>query len=197
MKQVGYIYAIDFGTCVKIGASRFPDKRVKAIAAMNGKGNPEYYVSVEVESHLSVETLIHKHLDDRKIFSETFTVSMAEAIEIINVFCEQVSPERKLELKKISEEHEKAISKAAEQILNAPKELVEANHRLIKSCTTECNEWLDYFGDKDDATDFLKALGNPIALMAVSNRIKAKAIQALIEALNGDDEKLESLGFMK
>lgn len=198
MKRVGYIYAIEFsGGVVKIGASRFPDKRIKTISAMNGCKNPDYYISELVESHLSVEHEIHKHLSDKKIFSETFSLSMTEAVDVINSFCGAVTAERIKQMEDEESIHAERVKRATSQLLDQPKEMIEANDRLLKSCIQECNEWLDNFGDEKDAIEFMKSLDCPIAVMAVSNRIKAKAIDALMSALNGDESKLMKLGFVK
>lgn len=198
MKRVGYIYAIEFlGGVVKIGASRFPDKRIKTIAAMNGCKNPEFYISELVESHLSIENEIHKHLSDKNIFSETFSMSLNEAADVIDSFCSAVTDDRVLQIEKEEKMHAEKVRKATSQLLEQPKELVDANSRLLKSCIEECNEWLDNFGDERGAIDFMKSINCPIAVMAVSNRIKAKAIDALMAALNGDDSKLMQLGFSK
>lgn len=198
MKRVGYIYAIEFlGGVVKIGASRFPDKRIKTIAAMNGCKSPEFYISELVENHLSIENEIHKHLSDRKIFSETFSLSLNEASDVIDSFCSAVTGDRVLQIELEEKIHADKVRKSTSQLLEQPKELVDANSRLLKSCIDECNEWLDNFGDEKDAIDFMKSLNCPIAVMAVSNRIKAKAIDALMAALNGDDSKLMNIGFIK
>lgn len=198
MKRVGYIYAIEFlGGVVKIGASRFPDKRIKTIAAMNGCKNPEFYISELVERHLSVENEIHKHLSGKKIFSETFSMSLNEAVDVINLFCSPATNDRLLQIEQEEKIHAEKVMKATSRMLDQPKELVDANGRLLKSCIDECNEWLDNFGDDQDAIDFMKSINCPIAVMAVSNRIKAKAIDALMAALNGDDSKLMRLGFTK
>lgn len=197
MKRVGYIYAVELHGFVKIGASRFPDKRVKTLAAMNGCKSPEYFVSELVESHLSIENSIHKHLSSRKIFSETFMIKMSEAIEVINQFCEAVTDKRIAEIEADELLTSEKIHKAMSQILKQPKELVSANDDLLKSCINECNEWLDSFGDEKDAVEFMRSLSCPIAVLSVSNHIKAKAIDALMCALNGDDSKLLKLGFTK
>ena len=197
MKRVGYIYAVELHGAVKIGASRFPDKRVKTLAAMNGCGSPDYFVSELVESHISIENSIHKYLSDKKVFSETFLISMSDAIDVINKFCNAVTNERIAELESeeliASEKRHKAMS----QILNQPKDLISANDALLRSCISECNEWLDSFGDEKDAEMFMRSLSCPIAVLSVSNHIKAKAIDALMCALNGDDSKLLKLGFAK
>ena len=198
MKRVGYIYAVEFiRGMVKIGASRFPDKRIKTISAMNGCKNPEFYISELVESHLSIECAIHKYLDDKKIFSETFNLSMNEAIDTINSFCNKVTSDRAAELEEEERIHSNRVARATEQLLNQPKEIIAANEKLLRSCIEECNEWLDNFGDEKDAVEFMNALDCPLSVMAVSNRIKSKAIDALMSALNGDDTKLMKLGFTK
>lgn len=200
MKSTGFIYAISFGENVKIGTSRFPQKRIKSISAMNGCENPQSYISVEVESHVTVEAKIHKYLEDKKVFCETFKIAMPDAISVINKLCVKVSDKRKAELLEDYNAQQDVIRSATSALFAPTKELEDANERLLQACILDCNNWLDNFGSDQDASEFMDALRSPTATMAISimmvtGNIKSKAIGALMSALNGNDEDLMSIGF--
>lgn len=202
MKATGFIYAINFGDAVKIGMSCQPEKRIKTISAMNGCFNPEFYISVEVENPRSIERKIHKIIELKKIFSETFSINMAEAIELINNQCKKVTKGRKLELKEAQENDERKRHENFKQII-APTCRNEFSgeffydERFLNEVTIGCNIWLDNFGTRDDAIEMMKNLNDPIALLMLTGSIKARAIGALISALGGNDEELMKLGFIK
>lgn len=197
MKNTGFIYAIKFGDAVKIGTSRNPDKRIRTVSAMNGCSDPEYYVSVEVENHRSIELKIHKHLDSKKIYSETFAIDLCDAVKVIDSFCVQVTEDRKSYLKAKHEADSKATIENFKQIIEPTKNELIDNEKLLQAVTLNCNTWLDNFGIQDDAFEMMSNLDDPIALMMLTGKIKSRAIGALLSALNGDDDQLMELGFDK
>jgi hypothetical protein len=197
MKSTGFIYAIKFGDAVKIGNSRQPEKRIRTISAMNGCSKPEYYISDEVENQRSIELKIHKHLDSRKIHSETFAIELCEAVKVIDSFCVKVTDERKSYLKEQHEAKNRATYENFKQIIEPVKSEITEHEMLLDSAILNCNAWLDNFGTQEDLVEMMNNLQDPIALMMLTGEIKSRAIGALLSALNGDEEDLMKLGFSK
>ncbi len=80
------IYVAEFKSCVKIGISRNPAKRIESFENTNGKAINCFWTD-EMPEAGDKEKLIHSSFNDKRIHGEFFEIRFCDAVAMVKNIC--------------------------------------------------------------------------------------------------------------
>jgi hypothetical protein len=114
----GHVYVVEFdGVCIKIGKSKQPAKRIKALSLQAGRKITRQWFSPLLRSHNAVEKEAHGEMGSKRNIGEYFSVDFDHAVRIVSGLCTEV----------VCEEEK-------EEALNKTEAYLESDAYITESC---------------------------------------------------------------
>ena len=184
---LGYVYAIDCGSKVKIGCSIQPEIRMHNLAVTLGLSNPACHISKLCFDHYDFENKVHAKAGRKSDTGEFFCISISDAARIIeDTFVEITKDEIDF-----IEAREKEVSDNIKKItgemfgIDSLRKQEVANKRFYNVMLNDAMAWADAFGL--DHIDKLRACdGSVVDLLTESLMIHKAIIKEYAKAVEQD-----------